>query len=445
MRSPSEWQHPLGPPAAPVVIAGASNGIRRLVDAIRALGAAEAARCVIVEGGGGSGKSLAAGAFQAACDESGINAVVVNEGTEPGSVMRRFSAAEALIVDNLDRLGPGLRRALFERRHSVTGGVLLTLSRIGPIERQILGADDDHHPMGRWEDRPTDVLIIASLAWDEMGLSPGLAELCTDDVAEALVRGPWLRGAHSIRRAVSLLEEGLELAGYFERAPRRIAAVEVLEAVVAMIREERSPEHEDEIRIVVEGSTDGVYLRTAARLAQGRWDCDLLAGCRVAPPGEDREGGAEKAVRELFLLDAQGIPAVALFDDDEPGRSAAKDARKFSGQKVHVLPAEFDPLQNQLGRGRTEIEDLVSISLLERFYAEHHELEPEERTTRGSLTRLVVAGPDKDVAANWISDHASFSDVEKIVYVICTLRQSLGLPLPDTCPTLPEWLRTLSQ
>ena len=82
--------------------------------------------------------------------------------------------------------------------------------------------------------------------------------------------------------------------------------------------------------------------------------------------------------------------------------------------------------------------------MLERFYIENPELEPEERTIRGVLKRVVVAGSDKDVAAGWIDQHASFDDMEKIVYVICMMRQSIGLPLPGACPPLPEWLRELA-
>ncbi len=444
MRRPSEWQHEFGPASSPVIIAGSSEPMFGLVQAIKALGQPDSAKCVVVEGGDGCGKSLAATAFQAACQENGIAAVLVNEGSEPGSVMQRLKEADALIVDDLDLLPAGLRRQLFERRHTASKGCLLTLSRLNPLERQLLTVDDDHHPIGRWEERPSDVLIIASLAWDDLGLIPNLPNLCADGVAEVLGRGPWSRGAHSIRRAVALVAEAIELEGYFEQSQRSIGVANVLGAVVAVILEEQPPEQDDAIRIVVEGSTDATYIKTAARLAHDLWGFDLLAGCHVAPPGEDREGGAAKAVRELFLLDAQGTTSVALFDDDDPGRSAVKDARKFSRQKVHLLPAELDPLKNPNGSGKTEIEDLVALSLLERFYTENPELEPEERTIRGNLKRVVVAGSDKNVAADWIDQHASFDDMQKIVYVICMMRQSIGLPLPDACPPLPDWLRELA-
>jgi hypothetical protein len=394
MRRPSEWQHEFGPPASPVIIAGSSEPISRLVHAIKALGRPDSARCVVVEGGDGCGKSLAAAAFQALCQEDGRAVLLVNEGSEPASVMPRLKDADALIVDDLDLLPAVLRRGLFERRHTASMGCLLTLSRLNPLERQLLTVDDDHHPIGRWEERPRDVLIIASLAWNELGLTPSLPDLCVDGVAEVLGRGPWSRGAHSIRRAIALVAEAIELQGYFEQSPHPIGAADVLEALVAVIREDQPPEQDDEIRIVVEGSTDATYIKTAARLAYDHWGFDLLAGCHVAPPGEDREGGADKAVRELFLLDARGITSVALFDDDDPGRNALKDARKFSRQKVHLLPAEFDPLKNPNGSGKTEIEDLVSLSLVERFYAENPTLEPEERTARGDLRRVVVSGPD---------------------------------------------------
>ena len=443
-RRPSEWQHLFGPDSSPVVVAGLSEPICRLVHALRALGKADGSKCVIVEGSDGCGKSLAAAAFQAACQKDGLATVLVNEGTERGSVMENLADADALIVDNLDTLSAGLRKALYECRHRTPSGTLLTTSRMSPVERQLVTGDDDHHPIGRWEERSADVLIIASLAWDDLGLSPSLLEICGNDGAKAFGHAPWSRGAHSIRRVVSLVAEALELEGYFERPPRRIGAADVLEAVVAVIREEAPPEEEDAIHIIVEGSTDVTYFETAARLAQEQWGVDLLAGFRVSPPGEDREGGAEKAVREMLLLDARGVPAVALFDDDEPGRSAAKSVREFSNQKVHVLPAEFDPLKNPNGSGKTEIEDLVALPLMERFYAENSEFQPEERTVRGELTRVVVAGTDKEAAADWIADHASFEDLQRIVYVVCMLRDSIGLPLPAACPPLAHWIKELS-
>ncbi len=83
-----------------------------------------------------------------------------------------------------------------------------------------------------------------------------------------------------------------------------------------------------------------------------------------------------------------------------------------------------------------EIEDLLSPALIERFYEAHPELQPEERTTRGRSARVVVAGPDKDRVATWICEHASFEEMSKLVYVLCLLRHSIGLPLPDACPPL---------
>jgi hypothetical protein len=443
MRSQSEWQHAFGPTGSPVTIAGWSEPVRRLVSAIRTLGEPEKAKCVLVEGGDGSGKSLAAAAFQAACQSQGANAVLLNEGTDPAAVMRRAAGGDALIVDNLDQFSEGLRKALFDRRHAAPNGSLLTTSRMSALERELLGADDAHHPIGRLEDRPADLLILASLPWEDLGQSPGLHEVCSEGVAEALSVGPWSRGAHSVRRAVAILAETLELEAYPER-PRLIEPGDVHRVVIGVILEERPPETEDSIRIVVEGSTDAVYIQRAGQLASDEWGVDLLSGCQVAPPGEEREGGAEKAVRELLRLEVQGITAVALFDDDDPGRAAARNARNLTTQKVLLLPAEFDPLNAPRGSETIEIEDLVPLPLLERFYSTHRDLRPEETTVRRDLTRIVVAGPDKELAANWICQHATFDDMQKVVCVLCMLRESIGLPLPDACPSIPEWMKELT-
>ena len=83
-----------------------------LVTAIRSLGQAAAAKCVVVEGGNGSGKSLAATAFQAVCQSDGTDVALVNQGSDLGAVIQRVDAASALVVDNLDRLPPGLHRSV---------------------------------------------------------------------------------------------------------------------------------------------------------------------------------------------------------------------------------------------------------------------------------------------------------------------------------------------
>jgi len=314
---------------------------------------------------------------------------------------------------------------------------------LSPIERELLGTDDDHHLVGRWEEHPLDLLVVATVMWRDLGLTPDLPDICAQGVPEAITGCPWTHGGHSVRRFIELLADTLTVEGFFERAPRAVGVADVVPAMLAVIREEQPPQQEDLIRIVVEGTTDATYLEAAARLAHEAWGTELLSGCRVAPPGEDREGGANKIVRELIALEARGVIAAGLFDDDEPGRVAIKAARIYTKQKVHLLPAEFDPLNNPKGSGTIEIEDLVSRTLIERFHGENDELQPEERTTRRTLVRVVVAGPDKERAAAWICEHASFEDMEKIVYVLCMLRQGFGLALPKVCPPLANWMREL--
>lgn len=444
IRTPSEWQHEFGPTHSPVLVAGASPQVTGIVDAIRGLRGSPP-KCVLIEGGVGSGKSIVATAFHAECLQSGVDALMVNEGSDPASLVASAASASALIVDNLDLLPGGLRRALFERRTAVPQGTVLTTSGLSALERELLSPADELHVLGGLEERPSDVLVLATLKWRDLGLTPDLPDICADEVPLAFSRGPWARGARSVRRFVEILAERLALEGYFERAPRPIGPADALGALVEVLREERPPERRDVIRIIVEGRTDAMYLEAAARLAHANWGTDLLSSCEISPPGEEREGGADRAARHLISLEAQGVIAIALFDDDELGRAAAKDARRFTSQKVHVLPAEFDPLGNDPGSSTVEIEDLLPGALLRHFYDEHPELHPEEMTTRGDRTRIVIAGPDKNVVAAWVCDRATFADLERITYALCMMRASIGLSLPGACPPLDEWLRRLSR
>lgn len=444
IRRPSEWQHLFGPVESPITIAGTSGPILSLVTALNTLREHSSASRVIVEGGLGSGKSLAASAFQASCLSSGVDAVFVHEGTKGELKVPRGAHAGALIVDNLDRLSPGMRATVF-RIPATTGGVLITAARLNAVERESLGSSDSLHHIGSWDERREDALIMASLAWGDVGRGTELADLCADGVAEELCLGPWPRGAHSIRETVTNLVEALELEGYFERALRPIEVGDVRGALLAVVRRGQHPEEPDAVHIVVEGSTDATYLETAGRLATEAWESDLLSGCRVLAPGEVRQGGANRALQEVIRLEALGVTAIMLLDDDDAGRSARDVAKKLGGTRFYLLPAEFDALRRPAGRGATEIEDLLPIKLLEEFYAENSDCEPEERTTRGGLTRIVVAGADKDRVANWVCDRASFEDMRKLVYVICNLREHVGLPLPAASPALPNWLKELSQ
>lgn len=213
----------------------------------------------------------------------------------------------------------------------------------------------------------------------------------------------------------------------------------MLNALVTVIREDLPSEPDDRIQIVVEGDTDAMYLETAARLAIVKWGDDLLLDCRIVASGAGRGGGAQRAVGRLLALEENGIPAIGLFDADVDGIRAKKDVERLTSQRVYRLPEELAPWPNS----EIEIEDLLPVSLIESFYEGRPELEPEEKIIRGTLTRIVVDGADKEDLANWVCQRVSFQEMERFVYVFFMLRQSIGLRLPHACPPLNDWLRDL--
>jgi hypothetical protein len=86
-----------------------------------------------------------------------------------------------------------------------------------------------------------------------------------------------------------------------------------------------------------------------------------------------------------------------------------------------------------------EIEDLLPVDVLVHFYETHRDLRPQERHWYSGYWRVVPAGPDKEALANWVADTCDFSELEAFAYVLCVIRQELGLPLPGDVTPLAQW------
>ena len=193
--------------------------------------------------------------------------------------------------------------------------------------------------------------------------------------------------------------------------------------------------------VVVEGDTDECYLRLAAERA-GRPEliADLTfvqAGTGIG--GEHAGGAALAAMQALVTKATAGVPVVAIFDNDEPGREAHrmlrligektkewKDGRTLFTYRV-VFPASS-------GDFPFEAEDLWPNHLVEAFIAERGE---DGVLKRKQVRPNPIGGWQYDLDPKVKGDFVEFlrqqtaaKDTALWVDLIGKIRSGLGLPDP---------------
>lgn len=441
-----------GPKAAPVGLAGISEAIRSLGAQIQRFTKSEEAELFVLQGGSGTGKTTAATAVQAESQQDGVTSIFVNTGTVLSEVLPLIGRGqvERLIVDDFDQLSPKVQESLVLGFAKIRRGSFLTVSAPGPWLHQGAFESAIHEHVPPLETRPEDCTVIANFLWQQILDSPeaNLIRNCDASAITQLERGPWTQGTHSLRRCLELLAEQQALRGSLqdERLTVSLYDGDILAAMVEVIREtsDVTQVHDRSLtRVIVEGDTDRVYLIAAAAVGHRNWGVDPLRGLLVEPAGSDREGGANAVVKSLIALGTQRFPAFGLLDNDGPGREARKTAGKFGLLPV-LLPREFDRLQSPSGQEEVEIEDLVDPGLLDRFYEEHEQYAQERtRIEKGRLVRIVVGGAHKMECAEWVANHATLEDIERILYVIYVIRDQLKFTRTESEPDPHEWLDRL--
>lgn len=443
-----------GPDDAPVGLAGVSPQFKAVVEEVKRFSESGANRLSLLSGGRGTGKTAAAVAVQAESETNGVVCSFLNPGSEMPDHLPRINRGEIgrLIVDGFDELPSTVRESIVKAFTRIPGGCFLTISELGPWIHQEDFHSASHLHLPPLEDRPEDCAPLAEFLWKQV-LGNEDAELvrqCDESAVNQLQRGPWIEGVRSLRRCLELLAEQQSTRGTLQEGEliTRLNEADLLTALVEMIREstEQSLGIDRSVtRIVVEGETDQVYLQTAATLCEREWGTNPLEGLLVEPAGADREGGADAVVKTLIALSTQQIPAIGILDNDLPGREARKTAGKF-GPPPLLLPKEFDRLAVPPGQDEVEIEDLVALSLLERFYEENeHFMEGRTRIEMGRRVRIVVGGPHKLECSEWVAANATLDDVERILYIIFLIRDKLRFARPAAIPELADWLDRLLQ
>lgn len=442
------WENRFGPSDSPVIVAALDPTTLAACQALRSLLEDQPLR-IFVFGPTGCGKSLLFAALIAEAQERGIPMTAVSVGSDARDLPRNLArrSVSLLDIDRLDQLSSGIRSSVIDNRGSLTVGLFATAEQLSAVTVASLTGDNDIViEIPPLEQREADVLVIAQLLWPSAcGADSDLLGNCSDEAAENLCRGPYFEGATSLRSALeqlanALIASGDLLDGEFRR---NVEAQDISSAVLASVRaqDSRPPAMPVPAVVIVEGSTDVTFLARAAQLGESELGWQLLNGFEFRPGGEARSGGASAAKRMLFELAGRSIDCLGLFDNDDVGRREATAGRDL-GLQVELLPPQFDRMAFVSEPHTVEIEDLLSIDLLDRFYERHHDLRPEEIRWRfDGRWRIVPRGVDKEQLANWAMEEMQLKDCHRLLYVVCLVRKRLGLPVPRA--DLESWLSEL--
>ena len=169
--------------------------------------------------------------------------------------------------------------------------------------------------------------------------------------------------------------------------------------------------------ILVEGYTDRVYLE---------W---LLQGFPSVPAVEVRDcGGASRVAEQVIALRNQGCLCVAVLDSDNIGKRLRKQLVEFRHPVVAVpveavsLPkSAYDHVQQV-----AEIEDLLPISILERFFSSGQR-RPELEIRAPTGVRYVIGESDKRDLAQWVVEEAERQAVPKLAAFLNEALTLLGV------------------
>jgi hypothetical protein len=449
LRNPSTWRHEFGAPESPVVIAAADVNTAAICSAIRNYFCSVGNRLFIV-GPPGSGKSAFISALLADGEIREVKVrLLAPRSTDASDVLWDLarSNVDILVVNRFDQLSLTVRNGIVEHRGKCRLGLLATAERLTAVTAAAL-SDSRGHVVNvpALEGRPRDILAISQLLWPGIcGGDSSFLEGCSAEAIESLAKGPFPSGVTSLRALLEQLADALVTSGALSGGEfhRLLDARDIAVALVSALRAEHVSSASTPLSaaVVVEGRTDVVYLTAAARLAQEARGWRLLEGCDLVAAGDERHGGAAAVWRRLFELTAQSAEAIGLFDNDDVGRRELAMARK-QNLRAELLPAEFDRLRLADECRSLEIEDLLCVRVLERFYQEHPQLTAEEVRVRfGTRRRIAPQGKDKETLAAWAAREMRLEDCERLIYLLCYLRRRVGLPVPRE--GLDAWLKEL--
>lgn len=371
----------------------ASAAMAEAVASMRAWIRAASSACLVV-GATGAGKShLLSSAVREMVDP------VVMPPPDGGDCSQfvevlRSGTGRLVVADDLDKFSKGLREEVIKLVATSRHVLLASVTELSSRTRRLLLAkcpdaifisltdsasrkEDVRAFIARWID-------LSGLAADEDVVRDCTAFCC----ASGLPQG--FRTVEDF--LVELADSGWEFSGSLPAADAASA-----------YRQAISPPP-TRPTILVEGYTDRVYLE---------W---LLQGLPSIPAVEVRDcGGAKMVVEQVIALRNQGWPCVAVLDSDNIGKRLCKQLIEFRHPVVAVpvdavnLPTSaYDHVQRV-----AEIEDLLPVSILERFLS-NGQRRPELEIRAPTGVRYVIGESDKRDLALWVVEEMERQAVPKL-------------------------------
>lgn len=211
------------------------------------------------------------------------------------------------------------------------------------------------------------------------------------------------------------------------------------------------------VNVIVEGTSDVHYMRLARDLWQRESNHDLFdSGFAVFEAGLRDDGGVQGVVRELQTLrqiafqDAVNLMSerrfVGLFDNDRAGRKSMNqlcemDFRVKAYRDVFLLHPTMPVSDGILGvslqrraeaqngscKGLDwEIEDFLADDLMQGFRSAYPGMITREQEMAGRVHREFTREGKRQLRT-YVRDEASVGDMIEVIYLICALRDYLGL------------------
>jgi hypothetical protein len=219
---------------------------------------------------------------------------------------------------------------------------------------------------------------------------------------------------------------------------------EDLAAIFVEFHSSGSPQIGVGFRLWVEGESDSRLLNLVCRLAYPVYGIDLGQRLTIIPLGVGRDGGTSKATETVVSRRTKRYHDVFLLDCDEQGRHAQKELEMLD-QDVVLLDVTL--ACSRMGDD-VEVEDLISVGCLDRFYAENSNLRPEKEVIRYKppmSRRLVINGADKELLIEWLERNAELKDLENVMFMLCEARSRFSLRNLPSLEDKQIWKKRLAE